>query len=169
MISRLILTGISLSAVALLTTTPAAAATLGPPVDYDPFAPRIQTPEEKRAARAAFKCGKTFITFPVQESKDKPGSVITVQKKMLLIIQMLDRTKLAEFRQGYPQYDDLDDATIADALYRKHYSDMPRAQFDEAIRAKSVQVGIGRASGPGGASTHPVTPETRQRIIDCLD
>ena len=121
------------------------------------------------AAATEFKCGDAFITFPALGSKDKPGAVITVQKKMLLMIQMLDRTKLAEIRQGYPQYDDLDDATLADSLYRKHYSDMPRAQFDEAIRAKSVQVGIGRASGPGGASTHSVTPETRQRIIDCFD
>ena len=42
---------------------------------------------------------------------------------------------LAEIRQQYPQYQDMSDAALADALYRKFYSDMPRAEFDAKIGA----------------------------------
>ena len=40
---------------------------------------------------------------------------------------------LTEFRQRYPQYDDLSDAELADGLYRKFYSDVPRFEFDQKI------------------------------------
>lgn len=40
---------------------------------------------------------------------------------------------LQEFRAKYPQYDDMSDQDLSDALYQKHYSDMPRAEFDSAL------------------------------------
>jgi hypothetical protein len=40
-------------------------------------------------------------------------------------------TVLAEFRQQYPQYSDLSDDQLADAIYKKFYSDMPREQFNK--------------------------------------
>lgn len=42
-------------------------------------------------------------------------------------------TTLAEIRQQYPQYGDLDDAKLAEALHRKFYSDMPREEFDKRL------------------------------------
>jgi hypothetical protein len=43
---------------------------------------------------------------------------------------------LAGFRQRWPQYNDWSDAQLADALYKKFYSDMPREQFDKKIAAQ---------------------------------
>lgn len=40
---------------------------------------------------------------------------------------------LAEIRKQYPQYNDLSDQQLADALYRKNYADMPRAEFDRKV------------------------------------
>ena len=46
--------------------------------------------------------------------------------------------KLTKFRYRYPQYNDLSDAQVADALYKKFYSDMPRAEFDTSIGLKGA-------------------------------
>ena len=43
---------------------------------------------------------------------------------------------LQDSASGYPQYNDLSDAQLADALYKKFYSDMPREQFDKKIAAQ---------------------------------
>lgn len=40
---------------------------------------------------------------------------------------------LDDFRAQYPQYNDMPDTKLADALYSKFYSDMPRDQFDAKI------------------------------------
>ena len=40
---------------------------------------------------------------------------------------------IAEIRAQYPQYSDMSDAALADALYKKFYSDLPRAEFDAKI------------------------------------
>ena len=40
---------------------------------------------------------------------------------------------LSEIRQQYPQYSDMSDQAIADALYSKSYSDMSRSDFDASI------------------------------------
>lgn len=40
---------------------------------------------------------------------------------------------IQEFRQQYPQYDRVDDKTLADALYKKYYSDKPREAFDASF------------------------------------
>ena len=41
--------------------------------------------------------------------------------------------KLQEFRKKYPQYDDLSDEQVMDGLHRKHYSDIPRDEFDKKM------------------------------------
>lgn len=40
---------------------------------------------------------------------------------------------LEEIRQQYPQYNDMPDAALADALHTKFYSDIPRQEFDQKI------------------------------------
>ena len=52
------------------------------------------------------------------------------------------QTKLAQFRQKYPQYDDMSDADLADALYKKFYSDMPRDQFNAKVGLAEEQITI---------------------------
>ncbi len=40
---------------------------------------------------------------------------------------------LSEIRQSYPQYSDMSDDVLADALYNKFYSDMPRDDFNKRL------------------------------------
>lgn len=40
---------------------------------------------------------------------------------------------MQDVRAKYPQYEDMDDASLADALHRKFYADMPRAEFDARL------------------------------------
>lgn len=37
---------------------------------------------------------------------------------------------LQDFRKQHPEYNDMPDADLSDALYKKYYSDIPRADFD---------------------------------------
>src|SRR4051812_47321512 len=37
---------------------------------------------------------------------------------------------LADFRQQHPEYNDMNDRSLADALHAKFYSDMPKTDFD---------------------------------------
>ena len=46
---------------------------------------------------------------------------------------------LKEFRQKYPQYDDVPDKELADALYRKFYSDKP---IDEYYKQIGLSIGM---------------------------
>jgi hypothetical protein len=63
---------------------------------------------------------------------------------------------IAEVRAKYPQYADMPDAALADALYNKFYSDIPRADFN---------VKIGLASGEAPAP-QPLT--TGQRMYQAV-
>jgi hypothetical protein len=47
---------------------------------------------------------------------------------------------LARFRERHPQYRDWNDAQLADAVYRKFYSDMPREQFDKNITTSNIKI-----------------------------
>jgi hypothetical protein len=40
---------------------------------------------------------------------------------------------ISEIRQQYPQYEDMSDEQLADALHSKFYSDMPREQFNQRV------------------------------------
>ena len=46
---------------------------------------------------------------------------------------------LTEIRNQYPQYADLPDDVLANALYKKFYSDIPRAEFDSKVGLKPIQ------------------------------
>jgi hypothetical protein len=56
---------------------------------------------------------------------------------------------LAKFRQQYPQYDDMSDAALADALYSKYYSDIPKQQYLRSL-------GLAPET-PGVRETRPIT------------
>jgi hypothetical protein len=43
---------------------------------------------------------------------------------------------IAEIRTKYPQYSDMSDAALADALHKKFYADIPRADFDARVGLK---------------------------------
>lgn len=47
---------------------------------------------------------------------------------------------ITEFREKYPQYDDMPDEQLAEALHKKHYSDMPREAFDEKFLGKNAEL-----------------------------
>ena len=60
---------------------------------------------------------------------------------------------IAEIRQKYPQYQDMDDAQLADKLYQKFYSDMPREQFDQKVGFQAgPPVNVGEDMAKAGAS-----------------
>lgn len=65
---------------------------------------------------------------------------------------------LAEIRQKHPEYNDMSDGQLADGLYKKFYSDMPRDQFD-------TKVGLTAPATP--APQAPAAPE-RGSIADPL-
>lgn len=46
---------------------------------------------------------------------------------------------LQEIREKYPQYNDLTDEDLTNRLYQKHYSDMPREEFDKRLAEKEIQ------------------------------
>lgn len=65
---------------------------------------------------------------------------------------------LTEIRTQYPQYKDMPDAALADALHKKLYSDMPREEFNQKIGFQAAEgpgllksFGVGAVEGLGGA------------------
>lgn len=50
---------------------------------------------------------------------------------------------LRTFRQSYPQYDGLNDQDLADKLYARHYSKMPRQDFDAQVGLNSATSEVG--------------------------
>ena len=79
---------------------------------------------------------------------------------------------LAEVRQQYPQYSDMSDGALADALYGKFYSDMPRQDFDAKIGlpANTELLGTTPAQGDQPArvtiGTNPQPDRFQQAAID---
>ena len=59
---------------------------------------------------------------------------------------------LAEFRTQNPQYNDMPDAALADALHSKYYSDVPRGEFFK-------QVGVASAQIPGAENVTSLPPK----------
>lgn len=53
---------------------------------------------------------------------------------------------LADFRAQHPEYNDMSDQSLSDALYRKFYSDMPREQFDAKMGEQQPAATIPTAS-----------------------
>jgi len=72
---------------------------------------------------------------------------------------------LAEFRTQNPQYNDMPDAALADALHNKYYSDIPRGTFFQ-------QLGVSNAQIPGAenVTTLPQKPASMQdRIMGAVE
>ena len=63
---------------------------------------------------------------------------------------------LAEIRAQYPQYADMPDTALADALHKKFYADIPRADFD-------VKIGLTPAAPPQAPA-----PEKQSGFFDLL-
>ena len=126
------------------------------------------------ASATEFKCGKAFVTFPhiggKSGSTPYPYGSITVAKGAIKVMgdAYAEESKLAKYRKQNPQYASLDDKSLADAIYTKHYSDMPRDQFDAAVSSQVIYVVLYPGSG-GGRFTRHITPDIRQRIIDCIN
>jgi hypothetical protein len=57
---------------------------------------------------------------------------------------------LAEVRQKFPQYNDLPDDALADALHTKFYNDMPREEFDAKIGFEGQKPQKGAETYSGG-------------------
>ena len=55
---------------------------------------------------------------------------------------------LTEIRNQYPQYADLPDDVLANALYKKFYSDVPRAEFDSKLGLKVAQTPASQTAPP---------------------
>lgn len=81
-------------------------------------------------------------------------------------------TKLEEFRQRYPEYDDLSDKDLADRLYKKEYSDLDRADFYSRIGLEDLATAERQASeefaksqeAMGGAFFTAPPPKTPEEI-----
>jgi hypothetical protein len=61
---------------------------------------------------------------------------------------------LADFRRQHPQYDDMSDVELAEALHRKYYSDLPKEDIFKRLEVKPAQA----APAPAPA---PATPTAR--------
>jgi len=68
---------------------------------------------------------------------------------------------IAEIRQKYPQYSDMPDAALADALHGKFYSDMPKTDF-------YAKMGLGAASDAGGKQYGSAVPSATPKYPDAI-
>jgi hypothetical protein len=64
-----------------------------------------------------------------------------------------DMATIADIRQQYPQYADIPDVQLADALHQKFYSDMPKMDFYKSINL------TGASKIPGSITGTPAEPE----------
>jgi hypothetical protein len=75
---------------------------------------------------------------------------------------------LADFRAKHPEYNDMSDGALSDALYRKFYSDMPRADFDAKMGSVAQQPDPSALANlpasdlptPGNPNFDPSRPQT---------
>jgi hypothetical protein len=63
-------------------------------------------------------------------------------------------TTLTEIRNQYPQYADMPDDVLANALYKKFYSDIPRAEFDSKVGLKTTQTPVPTTPIPASTNTY---------------
>jgi hypothetical protein len=65
---------------------------------------------------------------------------------------------IAEIRSQYPQYNDLSDDALEDKLYKKFYSDMPRAEFYKRLSVNGVSSEIQNGGGDDLAFRSTILP-----------
>ena len=68
-------------------------------------------------------------------------------------------TTIAEIRSQFPQYSDLSDTQLSDAIHAKFYSDMPKAEFDKQLLEKK------QAELESGRTESLLNPQTNERSI----
>lgn len=74
--------------------------------------------------------------------------------------------KLSEFRQQYPQYDDMSDDALASALHEKYYSDMDYGAFTQQIGMSQPDPSmVDKAAGIGGQVMEALTAPSTQEML----
>jgi hypothetical protein len=71
-------------------------------------------------------------------------------------------TTIAEVRAKYPQYSDMSDAALAEALHTKFYADIPKTDFFTKIGLTSAPDIIGQIPG----TRREAPPETQRSVAD---
>lgn len=71
---------------------------------------------------------------------------------------------IAEIRNQYPQYSDMSDNELADALHRKHYSDMPKDEFYSKIGLVN-DLRYNEGYGPGAKILQGATFDAADNIL----
>ena len=72
---------------------------------------------------------------------------------------------LVEFRAQNPEYNDMPDLALADALHSKYYADIPRGKFFEQMGVSSAQI-----PGAERSTTLPPTPVSMQdRVMGLVE
>ncbi|QDM27506.1 hypothetical protein FNL56_16295 [Tardiphaga sp. vice304] len=56
---------------------------------------------------------------------------------------------IAEIRQQFPDYADMSDSALADALHKKFYSDIPKSDFEAKVGIKPAEPDVGRGTAIG--------------------
>jgi len=79
-------------------------------------------------------------------------------------------TTLAEVRSQYPQYSDMPDAALADALHQKFYADIPKDQFYKQVglAANPAQV-ANQIPGQTSSSVAPPPITMQDRIMGAIE
>jgi hypothetical protein len=72
---------------------------------------------------------------------------------------------IQEFRQQYPQYNDISDAELANTLHKKYYSDMDHSEFSKTFLGVTPMVGGGDTGGKGVTGT---TPQPTFNVLSLL-
>ena len=72
---------------------------------------------------------------------------------------------IAEIRQQYPQYADIPDVQLADALHQKFYSDMPKMDFYKSINLTGASMIPGSITGGPKAEE----PSLRDKIMGLVE
>lgn len=73
---------------------------------------------------------------------------------------------LAEIRSQYPQYQDMSDQQLADGLYNKFYSDMPRDEFDAKVGVTPPSEAMTEALAAGSQASQFFGKPSEPSLVD---
>jgi|GEM_PF-2831799 len=107
------------------------------PAEMAPMPPQRPAPPpmEPRQQTRRFEVQTPSGTVYEVEAPDEQAAYQAVQQ----MEAQRTPSRLDAFRQENPAYANVPDAELADALHRKFYADMPRADFDRALGMASSQ------------------------------
>ena len=94
------------------------------------------------------------------DGKDIPLSIADASNESPSI------AKLSEIRNKHPEYNDMTDQQLADTLYLKYYSDMPKNEYYKRINLKEIPAGHLNVEMPNG---HIITFNTifSKKELEC--